>query len=152
MLIKQVNPEQLDPATFKCCCAGCIILTRDRKILLQQRGDNWKNFPGVVSTFGGHIEIDETPTAGLIRELNEELGAKVLEAEVISLGAFTEEITNHTELLYYYFWHDQLGTITGCYEGTTKYYLDIASVLADPKVMPDIPLMLKECQRRGLLD
>jgi 8-oxo-dGTP diphosphatase len=145
-----VDSQNIYLKLFKRQYVGCIILTQDLKILLQLRTVD-KSFPGAVSTFGGKIESGEEPMAALIRELDEELGAKVNEAEVVFLGIITEAITNYTELLHVYFWHDRLGTITGCYEGNPLYFADLASIKNNQQVMDYVHWQLKECILRGLL-
>lgn len=150
-LIEAADLDQIDKTEFKRKFACCIVLTKDRKILLQMRGDDRSSFPGCISTFGGGIEANERPIQTLIRELHEELGAKVNESEIVSFGAITEAITNHTELLYVYFWHDHSGTITGCYEDQPIYFDDIASAIRHPKVMDYVPWLLEQCKNLGLL-
>jgi len=150
-LIRVVNLNEVDIAKFIDHHAGCIVLTQDYKILLQQRSHHWRTFPDCLATFGGHMEAGETPIQGLIRELNEELGAQVQPSDVISLGAITEVITEYSELIYMYFWHDKQGTITGCYECEAKYYDDYASALKHPKIMDDVRWALNECHARKLL-
>jgi len=130
---------------------GCLVLTQDHKILLQLRSDHWRTHPGCLSTFGGEIEPGETPTEALVRELHEELGAKVIPTDVISLGTIIEAITNYSELIYLYFWHDKHSTITGCYECEAKYYDTVDEIYSHPKLMDDVRWLLKECQNRGLL-
>lgn len=51
------------------------ILYREEKFLMQLR-DDFEHiiYPGVWGFFGGHIEVGEDPTAGVKRELAEELG------------------------------------------------------------------------------
>ena len=126
--IKILDVSKLNESDFNKRFVGCIVLSKDNKIVLQQRGDTWTNAPGFLSEFGGRIEADEKPMAALVRELNEELGAVVDVGEVTSLGVITEAITNYTELIYVYFWHDKNGTITGCYEGDAIYYASINDV------------------------
>ena len=150
--IKLIDLTQIDPAAFAYRGVGCIVLTKDHKILLQQRGHNWQRFPGRLATFGGQIESGETPIQALIRELHEELGAQVNESDVIALGVITEAITQHRDLIYRYFWHDKSGSITGCYEGEAKYYDDIQAALDHPKIMDDVRWALNECQAKGLLE
>jgi 8-oxo-dGTP diphosphatase len=128
---------------------GCMILSKDRKILLQQRGNNWQKHPGYLSEFGGRIEENETPMEALVRELQEELGAKVNPDEVVSLGEITEAIANHAELIYVYFWHDKHGSIIGCYEGEAKYFDNVKSVLEHPRIMDSVRWLLEECEKRG---
>ncbi len=140
----------MDKTLFKRRYVSCIVLTQDLRILLQTR-DETKAFPGYVSTFGGGIEANEMPIQALIRELHEELGANVNESEVISFGTITDAISKYTELVYLYFWHDHLGTITGCYEGKPLYFDDIDSVKIYPKVMDYVPWLLEACKNSGVL-
>ena len=55
-----------------------VILHRDGRVLLQHRDDKpgivW---PGAWAIFGGHLEDDEDPESGAIREIEEELGLKL---------------------------------------------------------------------------
>ena len=149
--IRPIDLATIDEMRFKGRFVGCIVLTQNKKILLQQRGDDWHSHPGVISTFGGRIESHEHPKNALIRELKEELGAQVQESDIVSLGAYTEAVTQHTELVYGYFWHDKQGTMTGCYEGEARYYDNIADILALPKLMDGVRWLIYECKNRQLL-
>lgn len=95
--IKQIDLTEVDVSAFKQQNTGCIVLTHDNRILLQYRPDNWRTFPGMVATFGGHIESTEFPLNTIVRELNEELGATAKPDDLISLGVVTEVITQHTD-------------------------------------------------------
>lgn len=150
-LIEIVDLAQTDLTLFKRKLVGCIVLTEDRKILLQMRAEDRRSFPGCLSMFGGSIEAGEEPMQALIREMNEELGAIVNESEVINFGVITEAATNYKDLVYLYFWHDHLGTITGCYEDQPLYFDSIESAISHPKVMDDIPWLLERCKDLGLL-
>ena len=150
-LVEVVDLEQLDKTIFKRKSVGCIVLTKVLKILLQMRGENCRSFPGCISTFGGGIEVGEESIQALVRELYQELGANVNESEVISFGAITDAVSKYTELVYVYFWHDHLGTITGCYEGSPLYFDNIESVMTHPKVMDYVLWLLVACKERGLL-
>lgn len=142
----------IEPQFYNRLCVGCCVVTQKGELLLQQRDWEVPNFPGCLATFGGGIEIGETPMEALIRELNEELGAKVNASDVHSLGAITESVTNHKDLIYEFFWHDKAGTITGCYEGEARFYTNMEDIFAHPKVMEDVIWLLQECKRRGYLD
>jgi len=150
--IKQVDLSQIDESAFKQRHAGCIVLTCNGRLLLQHRPDNWRTFPGMIATFGGHIEDNETSAQAIIRELHEELGAKVNQDDLVELGAVTEDVTQHTELVYLYFWHDKQNSITGCYECEAQYFDNTADALDHPKLMDDVRWALNECQRMRLFD
>jgi 8-oxo-dGTP diphosphatase len=149
--IRYVDPASVDPKSFKKQLADAIVLTKDGKLMMQQRTPGWKSV-GKLTAFGGHVEPGETPLQGLLRELKEELGADVPEAELVSLGALTEEETGHTEIVYTWFWHDKQGLITGCYECEAAYYDRAAGALAHPMIMDYAVWMLEECKKRGLLE
>ena len=146
--IRLLLPEQVTDTGF----ADCIVLTRDGKILMQQRTPDWGSNAGKLTAFGGHIEPGETAMAALIRELKEELGAEVDAAEVVFLGAVTEAETGHSDIVHLHFWHDSTGTITGCYECEAAYYDRVAGALAHPMIMEYARWMLGECRRRGLIE
>lgn len=148
--IREINLTRDDITKFTTCYSSCLIINNDQKMLLQKRGEDWPNFPGVISTFGGKIEDGENPMQALLRELKEELDVEVMEKEVISLGAITEAITNYSELVYVYFWRDTHNIITNCYEGELIYYSH-AEVLTKPKVMDYVSWMMRECLKKGLL-
>ena len=64
--MKIKNHQQPNESLFIKRYVGCLILTNDNKILLQQRAADNQHFPGYISTFGGQIETDETPLQTLI--------------------------------------------------------------------------------------
>jgi len=59
--IKILDENFINEVKYQKCFVRCIILTKEHKILLQQRGEDWQNFPDYLSEFGGCIENDETP-------------------------------------------------------------------------------------------
>ncbi len=143
--------DRFDATLYSRSCVGCLVLSQDGKILLQQRDENIQTSPGCLATFGGGIEQNETPMQALVRELKEELGAEVKISDVISLGVLTESVTNYKQLVYVYFWHDKAGSITGCYEGEARYYNNASEAEKHPKIMDDVRWLLRECKKRKLL-
>ncbi|MBI1215443.1 MAG: NUDIX domain-containing protein [Alphaproteobacteria bacterium] len=149
--IRPVDLSAVDAASFKKQVADCVILTHDGKILMQQRPENWGSTAGCLTTFGGHVEAGETAAQGLVRELNEELGARLSEADLTFVAAVTEDWTAHTELVHIYFWQDKNNTITGCYEAEDRRYDGIDQALAHPKIMDYATFALLVCAERGLV-
>ncbi|MCI5060920.1 MAG: NUDIX hydrolase [Alphaproteobacteria bacterium] len=136
---------------FSANLADCVILTKNNRLLMQQRPDNWKNHAGVLNIFGGHIEKGETIQDGLIRELREELGAVVKPKDVTFIGTITEDWTNHTEAVHIHFWHDKEGTITGCYECEAIEYNSAEEALKHPKIMDYAAWALNQCKTLNLI-
>lgn len=151
MECRLIDLATLDEKKFFYRYVGCIVLTQDKKIMLQQRGDDWLTYPGFLCEFGGLIEEDETPIQALIREMDEELGAKVKEQDVIELATLIEPAMDREELVHAYFWHDKHGTITGCYEGEARYFKSVDEITNKEKTTGCFRWMLRECQRRKLL-
>lgn len=149
--IKTVDLTATDLTSFANSFVGCLVLTHDNKILLQQRGHDWDRFPNCLATFGGQIELGETPMQALVRELKEELGAIVIPSEAINLGAITESYTNYNDLIYVYFWHDKKNTITGCYEGEAKFFYSHSDVIKHPNVLDDVLWNINQCLDRKLI-
>ena len=149
--IRILDPSHISNTAFKARLADCVILTHDNKILMQQRPAHWKTYPGALNLFGGHIEDNETPVEGLIRELNEELGAVVKPEDLTKIGALTEECTKHSEIIHTYFWHDIEHTITGCYEAESREFNSVEDTVNYQGIMDYAVWCLKECQKQGLL-
>jgi 8-oxo-dGTP diphosphatase len=150
--IHVISPEEIENKEFDFCGVESVILTFDNKILLQQRGDNWQRFPKYLANFGGQIEPNETPIQALVRELHEELGAKVDALDVINLGVITEAVSNHRDLVYVYFWHDKNHTITGCYEGIAKNYTSAQEIFnSHNKIMDSVRWALEKSLAIGVL-
>jgi len=150
--IQEINLTEATEDNFNKRFVGAIILTHGNKFLLQKIVDARPFFPaGSLTTFGGKIEKNEAPISALIRELNEELGAKVNSEEAIYLGAITEEATGHTELIHAYFWHDKLDTITGCYEDEAQCFNYVQDILRNSNVTDDVKWMLGKCSNENLI-
>lgn len=131
--------------------AGCLVVTKDKQLLLQKRGDNWDRFPGMLATFGGQVDSGETADQGLARELHEELGATVNLPDEIYLGAITKSDLSNA-LIHGYFWHDKEGTITGCYEGEPAFFSCATDIFKQSNITSDAYWIVKQCISRRLID
>lgn len=147
--IRLVPIENTDAKHYRKSFSDSIVLTHDHKILLQTR--SWGPFKGLLTPFGGHVEEGESALHAVIRELNEELGAQVRIEDVRFLGALTEDITQHQDLVNLHFWHDHNKTITGCYEGEPVAFSSADEALATERCMDHTQWALKECSKLGLL-
>lgn len=136
---------------FKTHYVGCVVLTKDNQLLLQQRPKHFKVYPGYLCEFGGKIEEDESPKDALVRELKEELGGKVNLKDVISFGAISELMSKYRELIHTFFWYDRQGSITGCYEGEPRYFNNVSDILGLPKLTDGLRWLLSQCQNQGLI-
>ena len=97
-IVKLIMESDINENHYPKQFVGCLVLTKDNRILLQKRGYNWSAYPGYLCEFGGKIERQERPIQAIIRELKEELGAQAHETELIPLGAITESTSNYTAI------------------------------------------------------
>jgi 8-oxo-dGTP pyrophosphatase MutT (NUDIX family) len=75
--------------------AHAILLSRDNKIILQQRDNNPQIVnPGLISIFGGTLKASDNIEEGLKRELLEELELNTSDLSISKLGIYykTKEI------------------------------------------------------------
>lgn len=149
--IEELTITQLKDMQFKCKYASALIMTCDNKLLLQQRSVNAKNFSGWITTFGGKIELNETPKSALIRELHEELGARVDSSDLIDCGSVTDAKSNYTDLIYAFFWHDIHGTIEFCKEENPIYFNYSDEIIQHPKSMLYVRWLVEKCIKIGVL-
>lgn len=149
--IEELTITQISEMQFKGKFASALIMTCDNKILLQKRSVNAKNFPGFITTFGGKIELHETPKQALMRELNEELGAQTHPSDLIECGAVTDAKSEYTDLIYAFFWHDVHGNIEFCTEENPIYFTNTDEILQHPQSMVYVRWLVKKCIKLGLL-
>lgn len=135
---------------FKKHLADCVVLTHDNRILLQRRQKGWSN-EGGLNLFGGHVEGNETVEQALIREMHEELGAKINVSELSKVGIVAEDFTGYKDAVHIFFWHDKENTIEGCYECLPEYFQNVKDAVAQKGLMEYACWALKECEEKGLL-
>ena len=61
--IQPIDLTKINEAAFLHCCVGCIVLSQDGKIVLQQRDADSPTYPGCLATFGGGLEPGGKPHA-----------------------------------------------------------------------------------------
>ena len=142
--IKEINEFGLNHYAQFSQFVGCLIVSQKGEILLQKRGPDFESFPNKISTFGGKIEVGETPEEALIRELKEELGAEVNLKKAIKLGIILESVTAYQNPIHLYFWRDEAGSITGCYEGEMMAFKNTEEILACENLMDDVRWLIKK--------
>ena len=92
-----IGAEQLPIVPIVCAA----LIGGDGKILLQQRPEG-KAMAGLWEFPGGKIAAGETPEAALSRELKEELGLEVAEANLVPFGFASHRYDSfHIVLLLY---------------------------------------------------
>ncbi len=69
-----MNPYGVDPSRFTLVPRVLIIATRGDDLLLLQRAQHKRLWPGLYNAPGGHVEQGETPAEAAARELEEETG------------------------------------------------------------------------------
>jgi len=91
------NRELLHPVVH------CLVESRDRRLLLQQRSLLKDIQPGRWDTsVGGHVSLGETIESSVVREIAEELGLVVTLAQLKPLYRYVMRSEVETELVYTY--------------------------------------------------
>ncbi|MDM9630525.1 NUDIX hydrolase [Robiginitalea aurantiaca] len=66
--------------------------TRQNQVLLQKRADTKDTFPGLWDvSVAGHIHAGETPMEAVLREVEEEIGIRILPEDLNFMGRFLSE-------------------------------------------------------------
>lgn len=146
-----VNISAANMRTYNKHLADVVILTANKRFLLQKRYSERRPGVEIVTLFGGHVEEGETLLEAAARELQEETGGSASPDDLVAVGALTESWTNHTELVHVWFWHDRRGTITGCYEREAIEFASLEDAMRHPGLMDYAKWALLECKRRELL-
>ncbi|MSR86060.1 NUDIX hydrolase [Candidatus Woesearchaeota archaeon] len=116
--------------------AGCIIIEKNKVLLIRKKSNNWFEIPG------GTIEAHETPQQTAIREMKEETCCDV---EILSL--YQEQEFEHKGKLYHGTWF--LGKISSKPEpkiGEPQEYSEIAFIpleqLSEMAISPTVQNIL----------
>ena len=73
------------------------------KVFMARRADTKKFLPGVYELPGGHIDFGETPTDGLVREIQEEFGAAVTLGDPFAVFTYQNKVkgSHSIEVIYF---------------------------------------------------
>lgn len=78
--------------------AEIILVRKDGALILQQRDDKpGITNPGMITSFGGHIEPGETPLQAAVRELNEETNLNFTADRLSFFGKYRKTKKVHGE-------------------------------------------------------
>lgn len=83
------------------------MIVRDGRILISKRAATKTTFPDRFEVVGGHIDPGETLEAGLMREIEEEIGIKVRVGDLIDAFLYNSEDTLKIELTYICYMQDE---------------------------------------------
>lgn len=90
------------------------IILKDKKILLLQRSNYTKNYPGYWGCPGGRAEKNETAKQNVIREVKEECGLSFFPTKIIKTGTWENRE-------YYRFLGNWKGTVSIQEEEVSNY-------------------------------
>ncbi|WP_410677050.1 NUDIX domain-containing protein [Amycolatopsis sp. cmx-4-68] len=118
--------------------AGVVVVGADGRVALQIRDDvPWIANPGMITTFGGLAEGDETPRAAAVRELGEELGIVPDAADLIELARQDKRETDG-DLTHCVLYQLSVSTVAGLrtHEGAGVLVGPHREVLLDTRLTP----------------
>jgi len=114
----KVSHDSETPAQGQQVITACAFIHRKvdgaQKVFLPKRADTKKFLPGKYEIPGGHIDYGEDIRAGLIREVQEELGATVKLGDPFAVFTYTNQIkgSHSIEVVYFAELVDGSDTIT----------------------------------------
>ena len=93
--------------------AVCLILNKEKEILLQKKNKGYRWFPGKWCFFGGEIEKGEKPKETLERELEEELDYKLENIKFLEIRNYEDKYEKkHREGKQHVFYGEYNGSIS----------------------------------------
>lgn len=105
--MNKVSHDSETPAQGQQVITACAFIHRKidgiEKVFLPKRADTKKFLPGKYEIPGGHIDYGEDIRAGLIREINEELGVKIKLGDPFAVFTYTNDVKGSHSIEVVYF-------------------------------------------------
>lgn len=116
-----------------------VFVTHGNDVLLLKRGAHKRIFPNRYNGLGGHLERDEDPLRGVIREIEEESGLQVTNTRL--RGVINIDAGEHSGILLFVFSAEALSrAFTDTEEGTLEWIPLQDAPYKD--LVEDVPLLL----------
>ncbi len=113
-------------------------VTNGADVLLMKRASHKRIFPGCYNGVGGHLERDEDPQSGALREIREETGLTVHKVQF--RGAYQIDAGAETGILLFVFTAEsESRAVVECDEGTL-HWIPVESA-QDLPLVEDLPLL-----------
>lgn len=127
----------------------CFVLNGD-DVLLMKRSPQRRVFPNQYNGVGGHIERDEEPLNGAVREIKEETGLDVYDVRLRAIYNIDAGQATGIVLFVFSAWSDSRAAVADPREGTL-HWIPRDSVL-DYDLVEDIPHILPRILAMGDAD
>lgn len=119
----------------------CFVRNGD-DILLMKRGEHKRIYPGYFNGVGGHIERDEDPLSGAIREIREETGLDVFNVQYC--GSSHIDAGQQAGIVLFVFTAQSTSrTLIGSEEGTLHWVPLSEALNGDLQLVEDLPIILR---------
>ena len=145
-----IPEDQINTLDYPEQFTSCLIANNKGEIFIQKRPDDWWTYPSFHCLFGGKCEINETAEETIIRELKEELNLDVAKKQLTYLGAITEPVSEHKELIHQYYYFLEEDALSDCFEGELRIFKNIESLQNETKLMDDVLWNVEQCIKNGL--
>ncbi len=116
-------------------------LLRGDEVLLIQRAQDARLFPGMYNGVGGHVERGENVLSAARREVREETGLNVPNLALRCLLHVDEGMDRPGVLVFVFVGHTRQRDVTHSSEGTL-HWVPLAGI-GDLELLPDIPELLE---------
>lgn len=117
----------------------CFVLNGD-DVLLMKRAPHRRVFPNKYNGVGGHIERDEEPLAGAIREIKEETGLDVSNVRLCAIHNIDAGADTGILLFVFTAWSNKRDVVARIEEGTLEW-VNRNHVL-EVDLVEDLPIIL----------